>query len=178
MLIPMPCDGWNVRARSLTALTASLALTACMSMSPPYRAPPLPVADQYPADAPTVPGSVGTLDWRDIFIDAGLQALIEESWRNNRDLRAAMLRVEEARARSNPDLAQVRRHLTATPGSARRSTRFVIGRTGMGPGAARAALEPCRTLRSGGRRCARSVRIARTPLATRTTCRSGSSEVL
>jgi len=67
-------------------------------MAPAYRPPPSPVANQYPADAPALAGSVEFPEWRDIFVDPGLQALIEESWRNNRDLRAAVLRAEEARA--------------------------------------------------------------------------------
>ena len=36
--------------------------------------------------------------WRDVFTDPGLQALIEQALDNNRDLRTAVLRVQEAQA--------------------------------------------------------------------------------
>jgi multidrug efflux system outer membrane protein len=70
-------------------------------MAPRYQPPPLPVADEYPADAAGVPGDAvdaETLGWREVFVDPGLQALIEQALQNNRDLRASVLRVEEARA--------------------------------------------------------------------------------
>jgi len=89
---------WKMGALSLAALITSLALTACLSLSPRYRAPTSPVADQYPADGRTVTNVVATLNWHDVFVDPGLQALIEAAWRNNRDLQAAVLRTEEARA--------------------------------------------------------------------------------
>jgi len=87
-----------ISARAVAAITASLALTACFSLAPAYRAPTAPIAEQYPADGQSVPGVVETLDWRDVFVAPELQALIERAWQNNRDLRAAVLRVDEARA--------------------------------------------------------------------------------
>ncbi len=98
MLIHPTPHRWKIGVRFSAALAAALALSACISMAPRYRAPETPIADQYPADANALPGAVQTLDWRDVFVDPGLQALIEEAWRNNRNLRVAVLRTEEARA--------------------------------------------------------------------------------
>lgn len=85
-------------ARVLGALAVLLAATACVSMAPPYTPPSLPVEAQFPADAPASPGAIEAIDWRDVFVEPGLQSLIEAAWQNNRDLRSAVLRVEEARA--------------------------------------------------------------------------------
>jgi multidrug efflux system outer membrane protein len=55
-----------------------------------------------------------SVDWRSVFVDADLQRLIEQALANSRDLRSAVLRVEEARALSGiqradffPDIAVV-----------------------------------------------------------------------
>ena len=42
--------------------------------------------------------SLGNLEWRELFKDPQLQALIERGLQNNTDLRTAQLRVEEAKA--------------------------------------------------------------------------------
>jgi multidrug efflux system outer membrane protein len=77
-------------------------LSGCVSMAPSYQQPPLPVATAYP-DAPlTVETDVGqgtiATGWRYYFSDPPLQTLIKLALDNNRDLRTAVLRVEEARA--------------------------------------------------------------------------------
>ena len=85
-------------------------------MAPPYKRPPAPVAGAYPADAPPTAGEVvnASVDWRSVFVNADLQQLIEQALANSRDLRSAVLRVEEARALSGiqradffPDVAVV-----------------------------------------------------------------------
>lgn len=71
-----------------------------MSLAPPYEQPPMPVAPAYPgADGTAAPGkSAADTVWRDYFLDTRLQALIAQALDNNRDLRTAVLKVEEARA--------------------------------------------------------------------------------
>lgn len=87
------------RVRRWSGLGALL-LAGCASLAPPYTAPALPVAAQYPADATAVADETATPDprWQSYFADARLRALIAEALANNRDLRVAALRVEEARA--------------------------------------------------------------------------------
>ncbi|ROH93607.1 efflux transporter outer membrane subunit [Stagnimonas aquatica] len=87
------------RVRRWSGLGALL-LAGCASLAPPYTAPALPVAAQYPADATAVADETATPDprWQSYFADPRLRALIAEALANNRDLRVAALRVEEARA--------------------------------------------------------------------------------
>jgi multidrug efflux system outer membrane protein len=79
-----------------------LVLAGCISLELHSEAPSLPVAVRYPADAINVQAEGGAnaaaTDWREYFTDPRLQALITRALDNNRDLRSAMLRVEEARA--------------------------------------------------------------------------------
>ena len=104
-----------------TALSAfvAVALAGC-SLAPDYKRPDAPVSGNWP-DQPKVqygaydnPMSLGTqpasavapqagtpaadLGWREFFHDPRLQRLIELALVNNRDLRVAVQRVEEARA--------------------------------------------------------------------------------
>jgi multidrug efflux system outer membrane protein len=93
---------WIEKSRRRGWLLAMLVAccTGC-SLDPPFERPPLPVASSYPVDAPipraaelNAPG----LDWQDYFTDPGLRALIADALDSNRDLRIAVLRVQEARS--------------------------------------------------------------------------------
>lgn len=88
----------RLSARALAVSTLSLALGAC-SLAPTYHRPDAPVPDRFPVTAADARADQATLPvWRDFFQDARLQALIELALKNNRDLRIAVDRVEEARA--------------------------------------------------------------------------------
>lgn len=70
-------------------------------MDPPLEQPPLPVAARYPLSSPPEASPVAdasALDWRDYFTDPNLRSLISDALVNNRDLRIAVLRVQEARS--------------------------------------------------------------------------------
>jgi multidrug efflux system outer membrane protein len=88
--------------RQLTvALLAAGVLTGC-SLIPTYERPAAPVASSFPdAAAEQAARSASDIGWRDFFPDQRLQALIASSLENNRDLRIAALRIEEARAQYN-----------------------------------------------------------------------------
>jgi multidrug efflux system outer membrane protein len=81
------------------AALLTVALLAACSQQPKYVQPALPTAPEFPAA--TFPQSSGPrateVAWRSFFGDPRLQALIEQALVNNRDLRAAVLRIEEAR---------------------------------------------------------------------------------
>ncbi|MDN4591800.1 RND transporter [Xenophilus aerolatus] len=87
-------------SRAVGLLGPVLMLAGCASMAPPLALPEPPVAAQFPlADAATEPAAAAAgLAWSDAFPDPQLQALIALSLANNRDLRAAALRVQEAQA--------------------------------------------------------------------------------
>ncbi|WP_434665061.1 efflux transporter outer membrane subunit [Paraburkholderia sp. A3BS-1L] len=80
-------------------MALALSLSACLSLAPQYERPALPVAPSWPTDAPDAGQSTAPdVTWRDYFPDPQLQALIAQALENNRDLRIAVQRVEEARA--------------------------------------------------------------------------------
>ncbi|WP_415493123.1 efflux transporter outer membrane subunit [Burkholderia ubonensis] len=88
--------------RAPVAFAAALALAGC-SLAPRYERPAAPVPASYaPVDgAPSAaqPSNPALLDdWRAYFTDPALQAWIDAALANNRDLRVAAGRVEEARA--------------------------------------------------------------------------------
>ena len=94
--MPTICDPASRIRIALASLP--LLLAACQSMAPDYQRPAAPVAAQYPLPATSDADASAPLPWRDYFTDPRLQALIEQALANNRDLRVAALRVEEARA--------------------------------------------------------------------------------
>ncbi|MFO1206213.1 MAG: efflux transporter outer membrane subunit [Burkholderiales bacterium] len=79
-------------------------LAAGCSLAPEFTRPALPVANAYPPDAPMPPPAkpdarpAPEIAWRDYFTDPQLQAMISQALDENRDLRVAVLRVQEARA--------------------------------------------------------------------------------
>ena len=83
----------------LTALALAALLAGC-SFMPTYERPAAPVAAQWPGQAETTPAAqpVADIAWQDFFSDARLRALVEQALANNRDLRVAVLNIEQARA--------------------------------------------------------------------------------
>lgn len=83
-------------------LASAVALAGCMSLAPPYQQPALPVPGAFPGAAGngsnTENASAAEIGWQDYFADPELRQLITTALDNNRDLRLAMQRVEEARA--------------------------------------------------------------------------------
>ena len=94
----------NVRILAGACLAALTALTVGCSLAPEHERPALPVANEYPADAPVPAGArpdarpAPEIAWREYFAEPELQAMIAQALENNRDLRVAALRVLEARA--------------------------------------------------------------------------------
>ena len=85
-----------------TLAVATLALSSCSSLIPEYQRPAAPVPPSYPADV-TAAGPPGAeaaadIDWQRFFADPRLKRLIELALANNRDLRIAVLNIEQARA--------------------------------------------------------------------------------
>jgi len=80
----------------LAAALATLALVAGCSFIPDFKRPAAPVPEKFAGiddtAATAVPG------WREYFSDPALRTLIETALANNRDMKIALSRVEEARA--------------------------------------------------------------------------------
>jgi multidrug efflux system outer membrane protein len=86
--------------RLFVTLSASAALAGC-SLAPAYVRPAPPVQASWPVGDAYLRQSEAALPsvtYRDIFRDRRLQALIEQSLANNRDLRIAVANIEATRA--------------------------------------------------------------------------------
>jgi len=122
------------------AALITLAWLAGCSQIPAYQRPAAPVPQQFVADMPTT-DAAALPDWRTYFPDPALHTLIEAALANNRDMRIALARVEEARALAGvaradrfPTLeAQANANRTRTPadlsgvGVARTTSRYDVG---------------------------------------------------
>lgn len=86
-----------VRLPAATALAAAALLAGC-SMMPVYERPAAPVAAQWPDASTATSTAAADLPWQDFVGDARLRALVELALQNNRDLRVAVLSIEQARA--------------------------------------------------------------------------------
>ena len=88
------------RALTSLGLAALLGAGGCMSLIPEYQRPATPVPAAYPGEA--VPGATAAaaadIDWQAYFADPRLKRLVEIALANNRDLRIAVLNIEQARA--------------------------------------------------------------------------------
>ncbi|MBI3532487.1 MAG: efflux transporter outer membrane subunit [Burkholderiales bacterium] len=86
--------------RTWPALAAAAVLAGC-SLIPTYERPAAPVAKQW-SDAKTAGAAAATLaadlDWQDFIGDTNLRSVIRLALDNNRDLRVAVLNIEQARA--------------------------------------------------------------------------------
>jgi len=89
----------------LTAVALAALLTGCANLAPTYERPAAPVPAAFPDTAPST-GATADVRWQDFFADARLQGLIELALANNRDLRVAVLNIEQARAQYRVQDAQ------------------------------------------------------------------------
>ena len=80
------------------ALTTALLLVGCGSLIPTYERPAAPVPAAFPVASSGSGTAAASLPWQDFVGDARQRALVELALKNNRDLRIALLNVEQARA--------------------------------------------------------------------------------
>ena len=88
---------------TLTALACASALSAC-SLMPVYERPALPVVNQWPGIAAVSDRGIDSakvntdMGWRQFFVEETLQELISLALAHNRDLRIAVLNIEQTQA--------------------------------------------------------------------------------
>ena len=104
----------------LLPVLATLSILAGCTMAPDYERPASPVAASWP-DAKSGESSQLAADtgWKSFFGDARLQKLIEMALANNRDLRIAILNIEQARAQYRIQRADLLPTLNGTASGAR-----------------------------------------------------------
>lgn len=85
----------------LTSLASVFLLSACSAVGPNYQKPEIDVPDKWrlTKDKSVTPRATVVKHWWEVFKDPLLTELIAEASLNNLDVRIAMARVEEARAR-------------------------------------------------------------------------------
>ncbi|MEO8280447.1 MAG: efflux transporter outer membrane subunit [Ideonella sp.] len=86
------------RSAMALMLASALLLSGCGSMIPELKQPPLPVALTYPLATNASGQPVADIAWQDFFVDARLKRLISLALDSNRDLRLAVLAIEQSRA--------------------------------------------------------------------------------
>jgi NodT family efflux transporter outer membrane factor (OMF) lipoprotein len=86
----------NLALKTATA-AAALALAGC-SFIPTYQRPLAPVANEFPSSGARDGAPASEIGWKQFFIDAHLRELIAAALANNRDLRIAVLNIQQARA--------------------------------------------------------------------------------
>jgi len=121
-------------SRLAACLVLAVAVLPACSLQPEYKRPAMPTTATYTPDlVPDADGPRATeIGWRTFFKDPRLQHFIALALENNRDLRQAVLRIEEARAQYRIQRADQWRSLTLD-GSAVRA-RSGLGAAGAGAG--------------------------------------------
>lgn len=82
------------------AVSTVFALSGCVSLAPEYQSPELPIPQQFSLSHNSlVPISTtySVIGWRAFFADSQITPVIDKALRNNRDLKMAYLKVQEAR---------------------------------------------------------------------------------
>jgi len=113
-------------------LSSTLALCACVDLAPAYERPGAPVAATWPAasaPAPTGTPDAADIGWRDFIVDDRLRRVVELAIANNRDLRIALLNVENARAQYRVQDSARFPAIGGSAGFTRASTAGIAGNT-------------------------------------------------
>lgn len=98
---------------SFIALAAAALASAC-SFAPTYERPAAPVAATFPYPSADTGTPAADLPWQAFFADARLRQLVSIALANNRDLRIAVLNIEQARAQYDIRRAEIFPTLGAT----------------------------------------------------------------
>ena len=103
------------RLAPLTAVAAAVLLSGCQIM-PAFFKPVPPVPASYPAGDSATAKPVADIGWSEFFQNPDLREAISTALNNNRDLKTAVLRIEEARALYNIQRADQLPTVNATGG--------------------------------------------------------------
>lgn len=118
----------------LSVLPFLAVATACTTMAPDYVRPDVNdiVAETYAGIAATTPDetAVARLGWSEFFADERLKAFIKSGLEKNRDLRVAILTVEQVRARYDVQWAEMLPNIAGSGSFTRSRTNEYLSMTG------------------------------------------------
>jgi multidrug efflux system outer membrane protein len=119
---------------------ACLAAAACLvgcTMIPRYQQPALPVPDQYPgssvAGSPPVTAAAADIAAHEVFRDERLNRLVDLALANNRDLRTAVLNVQQTEAQYRITRSGLFPTVQGSASGTRSSSSFATGAFGVSP---------------------------------------------
>src|SRR3989475_9732625 len=126
-----------MKTTSLLITLAIGSLTGC-TLAPKYERPVAPVSTTWPSGRAYASNQLGgfttnaaaDIGWREFFQDARLQKLIDLALTNNRDLRVAILNVEQSRAQYRIQRADLLPTISAGASVTRQRTPGDINGTG------------------------------------------------
>ena len=132
----MPANKGVMNKFFLSVALAAVTLAGC-TLAPKYHQPAAPVAQTWPESSAAKnhanqTNAVADIGWREFFNDPRLQKLIELSLTNNRDLRVAMLNVEQTRAQYRIQRAALIPTVSANASGTRQRTAFGVNGNGGG----------------------------------------------
>jgi multidrug efflux system outer membrane protein len=107
----------RLRAATVTSVFLAGGILAGCTLAPAYHRPDLPVPITYPTESVASVRSetpASDIGWREFFGDERLQTLIAMALANNRDLRVALLNVENARAQYRIQRSELLPAITAS----------------------------------------------------------------
>lgn len=84
-------------SKLLIGAAVALWLAGC-TMAPSYERPAAPVAAEFPDAGGVAAATIADIQWREFYADPKLRELIDLALTNNRDLRVAILNIDQARA--------------------------------------------------------------------------------
>jgi multidrug efflux system outer membrane protein len=129
-LVMMKNSGEKTMAlsRAFVTMTAAITLLSGCTMIPAYERPALPVTAQWP-EGQAYEGIVGVseadisqVQWQSFFLSSSMQQIIQTALDNNRDLRVAVLQVEQAQALYRIERAGLVPSINANGGLTRQGT--------------------------------------------------------
>lgn len=121
---------WRPRLLGLACIAG---LAGCASLAPPHTLPTPPVPVTFGGAAPDAQTpAVGALAWADVLLDPRLQQVVARALDENRDLRVAMLDIEQARAQYRIRRAELLPDIGVTASQTRARSSAALGPTGAG----------------------------------------------
>jgi len=108
-----------MRLSSLAVLASAL-LTGCAGLEPTYQRPAPPVPATWPK-GPAYPATTDSqvTDWRQVFTDPRLRAVIEQALANNRNLRVAIAQIQASQAQYHIQRADLLPSINGSAGANR-----------------------------------------------------------